>query len=111
MCCAVCFDLDPLALDAVAVRHPDALAVAVARMRIAGVWIRLLRGAVTIEHVQGIGKRRVSILGELCADDWIEVAGLGRQRAASLKPKNQEHDSENLRCCIHNCSNARCQLL
>src|SRR5579863_129923 len=82
---AVRYDLDPLASDSPAVRHPNALAVAVAAMRVAGVRIRLLHGAVAIEDIHMVWKRRVGVLDKPCPHNRVRKAVSTRQTAATVQ--------------------------
>lgn len=55
-------------------RYPNALPVAVAGLRVARVGIRLLHGAVGVEDVHVVAKRRVGVVYEPRADDGVSLA-------------------------------------
>jgi hypothetical protein len=84
---AVRYDLNPLAFDSVAIRDPYAFAVTIAAMRVTGIRVRLLHGAVTIEDVHVVRKRRVGIFNNPRPNNGVRKAASIRQTAATVKYK------------------------
>jgi len=61
-------------------------------MRVAGIGVRLLHGAVTIEDIHMVGKRRVGILNEPCPHYWVGKAGSIGHTAASVQRKSDRSE-------------------